>query len=272
MHSFPKMGLLSLLRLALYLSPIAVNAADVNYKFDIANTQVAPDGFKRTGVLVNGVFPGTLIQAQKDDTLHITVNDQLTDIAMRQSTGIHWHGLFQFKTASEDGPVGVNQCPIAPGHSYTYDSMLITFSSLPERLIDFEYPSTARRAPSGIIVICLRNMSMASVDPEDPHLSLYDVDDANTVITLADWYHKPAPGIEDIYLFEDGGGNHEPIMDSGLINGVGRYIGGSKVTRARVNVVAGKRYRLRVINISAYAGYQFSIEGHSLTIIEVRAL
>lgn len=27
------------------------------------------------------------------------------------------------------------------------------------------------------------------VDPVDPHLSLYDEDNANTVITLADWYH-----------------------------------------------------------------------------------
>jgi hypothetical protein len=26
-------------------------------------------------------------------------------------------------------------------------------------------------------------------DPNDPHLSLYDEDNANTVITLGDWYH-----------------------------------------------------------------------------------
>ncbi|KAG6909528.1 hypothetical protein DXG01_017085 [Tephrocybe rancida] len=106
-------------------------------------------------------------------------------------------------------------------------------------------------------------------DAQDPHLALYDVDDASTVVTLADWYHNPSPAIEDIYLFGDGGGNHEPIPDSGLINGAGRYVGGSSVTRSRINVVAGKRYRLRVINTSVYSGYEFSIEGHSLTIIEV---
>ena len=27
------------------------------------------------------------------------------------------------------------------------------------------------------------------VDPVDPHLGLYDIDDSSTVITLADWYH-----------------------------------------------------------------------------------
>lgn len=50
-------------------------------------------------------------------------------------------------------------------------------------------------------------------DPQDPHLARYDVDDANTVITLADWYHLPAPGIEERYLsgFPNNGGNHEPV-------------------------------------------------------------
>lgn len=117
----------------------AVRAADVNYVFNLQNTQVAPDGFSRNGVIVNGIFPGTLIQANKADTLHITVNDQLTDPTMRyvsvflyvcaidnlemirRSVSIHWHGLvriplrvpwgnllrlplqFQMRTASEDG-------------------------------------------------------------------------------------------------------------------------------------------------------------------------
>ena len=27
-------------------------------------------------------------------------------------------------------------------------------------------------------------------DPQDPFKSLYDVDDENTVITFADWYHE----------------------------------------------------------------------------------
>ncbi|KAG5634996.1 hypothetical protein H0H81_012779 [Sphagnurus paluster] len=114
-------------------------------------------------------------------------------------------------------------------------------------------------------------MQMDFADPKDPHAALYDVDDANTVITLSDWYHlvKRALYVEEVYLHGNGGGNHEPIPDSGLINGIGRYKGGPAVTRARVNVVAGKRYRFRVINTSAYAGYEFSIEGHRLTIIEV---
>ena len=46
--------------------------------------------------------------------------------------------------------------------------------------------------------------------------------------------------------------------------------GGPKVQWARINVVAGKRYRFRCINISGYGEFEFSIEGHDMTIIEVR--
>lgn len=65
------------------LLPAFVHAADVNVAFNIDNSVVAPDGFSRAGVIVNGVYPGTLIQANKDDTLHITTNNQLTDSTMR---------------------------------------------------------------------------------------------------------------------------------------------------------------------------------------------
>ncbi|KAF8155428.1 laccase 16 [Crassisporium funariophilum] len=243
--------------LLLVIAPAVVAGADVNYVFNIDNSNVAPDGFSRAGVIVNGVFPGTLIQANKDDVLHIAVNDQLTNPTMRQSISIHWHGLFQMRTASEDGPAMVNQCPISPGHSYTYDIPLNGQSGTFWYALSLDHLSSQ-------YVDGLRG-ALVVYDPVDPHLGLYDVDDASTVITLADWYHKPAPGMEDIFLQ----GNDEPIPDSGLVNGVGRYNGGPTVVRARVNVIAGKRYRFRVINISAYAAFRFSIEGHDLTIIEV---
>ncbi|KAH8833988.1 laccase [Flagelloscypha sp. PMI_526] len=235
----------------------AILAADVNFNFDITNAVVSPDGFDRVGCIVNNQFPGTLVTATKNDVLHIANNNFLNNPNMRNSNTIHWHGLFQFRTSSEDGPAFVNQCPIAPGHTYTYDIPLNgqagTFwyhSHLESQYID---------GLKGALVI---------YDPEDPHLSLYDVDDENTVITLSDWYHLPTEGIEETYL-HGGHGNHEPIPDSGLVNGKGRFNGGPAVPWARVNVEAGKRYRFRLINISGYGHFTFGIQGHQLTIIEV---
>ncbi|TFK37385.1 laccase-4 [Crucibulum laeve] len=233
-----------------------VLAADVNYQFNVVNANIFPDGFTRSAVLVNGAFPGTLIQAQKTDTLHITVNDQLTDPSMRRSTSVHWHGLFQFRTASEDG----RNMYFIPSSIDDTNSIIVPLNGQAGTFCMNNLDSHL----SSQYVDGLRG-PMVVYDPSDPHLSLYDEDNANTVITLADWYHQPAPGLQATYLQ----GNHEPIPDSGVINGIGRYDGGPSVLRPRINVVSGKKYRFRVINISAYSGFIFSIESHSLSIIEV---
>ncbi|KJA25108.1 hypothetical protein HYPSUDRAFT_135161 [Hypholoma sublateritium FD-334 SS-4] len=77
------MVIASLTVLTFFLAYSSVKAADVDIIFNLDNSQVAPDGFSRAGVIVNGIFPGTLIQANKSDVLHITVNDALTNPTMR---------------------------------------------------------------------------------------------------------------------------------------------------------------------------------------------
>ncbi|SJL03817.1 related to Laccase-2 [Armillaria ostoyae] len=288
--SFPFLLLLTRIFLAL--------AADVNINFDVANSVIAPDGFDRTGVIVNGVFPGPLIQAHKDDVLHITTNNFLTDPTMRYrvisllcygsrltllscavlGVVIQFIGTFQMRTSSEDGPAFVNQCPVAPAHSYTYDSENIVLFIISRRFSIIAPPRiTIRGRPSRALgnLRCVKfsseHHSFKSLnknpDPDDPYLDMYDVDNADTVITLADWYHNPSIGLSEKYLQVNP--FHEPIPDSGLINGKGRYVGGPTVDWARINVQPGLRYRFRIINTSGYSGYTFSIEGHSLTIIEV---
>lgn len=57
-----------------------------------------------------------------------------------------------------------------------------------------------------------------------------------------------APFISDAWF----AGGPEPVPDSGLINGVGRYASGpTNVTRARINVKSGLRYRFRLLGVSA---------------------
>ena len=77
------------------------------------------------------------------------------------------------------------------------------------------------------------------------------------------------------------------MSNSTLINGIGRYSGGPNVSLAVVNVVSGLRsvqclprlrwnlilvpnsYRLRLVSISCDPNFNFTIDGHNLTIIEV---
>ncbi|KAJ3524597.1 hypothetical protein NMY22_g10928 [Coprinellus aureogranulatus] len=91
----------------------------------IANKAIEPDGFTRSAVLAGGspsslAFPGPLIINVKGLPFLLNVVDSLTDTTMLRSTSIHWHGFFQKGSAWADGPAGVTQCPIAPGHSFLY--------------------------------------------------------------------------------------------------------------------------------------------------------
>jgi iron transport multicopper oxidase len=93
----------------------------------------------------------------------------------------------------------------------------------------------------------------------DPYKHMYDVDNADTVITLADWYHKPSPQ----HITTDS-------PDSTLINGLGRaWTNTTNTPLSVVSVNEGRRYRLRLVSMSCDPAFVFSIDGHNLTIIEV---
>ncbi|KAG5722008.1 Laccase-1 [Termitomyces sp. T112] len=225
--------------LAIIIGPVA--------DLHIVNADIAPDGFTRSGVLAEGTFPGPLITGTKGNTFRLNVINRLTDVTMLKSTSIHWHGLFQKGTPWADGPSFVSQCPIAPGNSFLY-----TFSSADQAGTFWYHSHLSTQYCDG-----LRGVFVI-YDPNDPHKDLYDVDNEDTVITLADWYHTVAPAAGIV-----------PTSDSTLINGLGRYAGGPTSPLAVINVVRGQRYRFRLVSISCDPNFMFSIDGHKLTIIEV---
>jgi iron transport multicopper oxidase len=126
----------------------------------------------------------------------------------------------------------------------------------------------------------------------------YDVDDEGTIIQLGDWYHKPTSILlseffsvslpvarlhckELIFLDSpfsqpDNGGGHEPVADAGTINGRGRCSARAPnpaecpqdVPWARINVQQGKKYRMRLINNSAFGHFHVRFEDHPMTVIE----
>ncbi|KAF8511283.1 laccase [Hysterangium stoloniferum] len=230
----------------------------VRYSFNIASTEVNPDGFPRNATTVNGIMPGPVITGNKGDDFMVRVNNSLHDPSMYQSLTIHWHGIFQRRTNYDDGPAQVTQCPIAPGHSYQYK--VETGDSEGGQSGTYWYHSHL----STQYVDGLRG-AIVIYDPKDPHKNLYDVDDKSTIITLTDWYHESAKQLGDDWI---GNLTAEPVPDSNLLNGVGRYKGGPATPRAVINVVQGKRYRFRIINMSAIVPFNFTVEGHNVTVIE----
>jgi FtsP/CotA-like multicopper oxidase with cupredoxin domain len=86
------------------------------YNFAITNTTCAPDGIKRNCMLINGQYPGPTIFANWGDMIQVTLTNKLQN----NGTGLHWHGIRQLNTNSQDGAPGLTECPLAPGDSKTY--------------------------------------------------------------------------------------------------------------------------------------------------------
>ncbi|KAJ3046618.1 hypothetical protein HK097_000685, partial [Rhizophlyctis rosea] len=212
------------------------------YNLDVVNARVAPNGFARSAVTIDGKYPGTTIKGNRGDSFRITVNNKLTDPNLDRSTALHWHGLLQYGTAYADGPSGATQCPIGPAASFTYEFHAAHQAGT------FWYHSHVRSqytdGAKGAFII---------YDPQDPikNHAPYDIDNDDTILQLSDWFHAPSPGLLRRYFSDDNAGSSkEPPIDGGLINGFGRCaVDCPKNTPYYTNTVqTGKAYRMRVIN------------------------
>nr|3T6V_A Chain A, Laccase [Steccherinum ochraceum]3T6V_B Chain B, Laccase [Steccherinum ochraceum]3T6V_C Chain C, Laccase [Steccherinum ochraceum]3T6W_A Chain A, Laccase [Steccherinum ochraceum]3T6W_B Chain B, Laccase [Steccherinum ochraceum]3T6W_C Chain C, Laccase [Steccherinum ochraceum]3T6X_A Chain A, Laccase [Steccherinum ochraceum]3T6X_B Chain B, Laccase [Steccherinum ochraceum]3T6X_C Chain C, Laccase [Steccherinum ochraceum]3T6Z_A Chain A, Laccase [Steccherinum ochraceum]3T6Z_B Chain B, L len=215
----------------------------------IVNADIVPDGFVRPAVNAGGTFPGPVIAGNVGDNFQIVTFNQLIECSMLVDTSIHWHGEFQKGTNWADGPAFITQCPIIVGNSFSYNfnvpGMAGTYwyhSHLTTQYCD------GLRGPFVVY------------DPNDPDANLYDVDDDTTIITLADWYHV---------LAKEMGAGGAITADSTLIDGLGRtHVNVAAVPLSVITVEVGKRYRMRLVSISCDPNYDFSIDGHDMTIIE----
>ncbi|SPO07734.1 related to laccase precursor [Cephalotrichum gorgonifer] len=75
----------------------------------------APDGFERDMILVNGQFPGPLLEITEGDDVEVLVHNKLP-----YNTTIHYHGIEMHNTPWSDGVPGLTQRQIQPGSSFTY--------------------------------------------------------------------------------------------------------------------------------------------------------
>jgi FtsP/CotA-like multicopper oxidase with cupredoxin domain len=211
------------------------------YNFDVAYGTIAPDGVKRNGLLVNGQFPGPLIEANWGDWIEVTVTNSLPDSAGDdgEPTAMHWHGLLQQETPFFDGVPSVQQCPIAPGKSLTYRFRADQFGT---SWYHSHYSAQYAGGAYGPIVI------------HGPATSCYD-EDIGPVL-LSDWYHK-----DYFTMLTSVMNNTIPLSNNALINGKMNYPCANTTLECTPNAGVskflfkpGKKYRLRLINTSAEVG------------------
>ncbi|KAK0702347.1 Cupredoxin [Lasiosphaeris hirsuta] len=219
--------------------------AHVVHSWDIEWVTASPDAFARPVVGINGQWPLPVVEAFVGDTLQITIHNKLGN----ESTGIHWHGIHQIGSNEQDGPAHVTQCPVAPGQSFTYEFVL-------DKSGTYWYHShTGTQYPDGL------RGALIIKDHIDPYVAAYDEE---YLLTLSDWYHGEVPSLlTAMFTTANAAQLRPPVPQSGLINEESNLVANNTF-----KFEAGKKYKFRVINMSALASVLLFLEDHDFIIIE----
>ncbi|KAL1596938.1 hypothetical protein SLS59_007681 [Nothophoma quercina] len=232
----------NLLVLLLATCATLASAKTVTYDFDIGWATAAPDGFSRQVIGINGQWPIPMIEADVGDTVVVNVKNSLGT----QSTSLHFHGMFQQGTNGVDGAVSLTQCPIMPGDSYTY-----TFVANPAGT-HWYHSHDKGQYPDG-----LRGKMVIHDKTWESSLQI----DSQATYSMSDWYHRQMPDIIKDYLSPSNTNGDLPSPDSILFD--------DKKLGPNIQIPAGKRVLLRIVNIGGLACGQFHIEGYKLNVVEV---
>ncbi|OJD18425.1 hypothetical protein AJ78_01544 [Emergomyces pasteurianus Ep9510] len=209
----------------------------VEYHLEISNTTLAPDGFERLVLAVNGQFPGPTIRANWGDTLRIHVKNNLQD----NGTSIHWHGIRQKYTGHQDGTNGVTECPIAPGDKKTYEFKCTQYGT------SWYHSHHTVQYGDGVL---------GAIVISGPASANYDIDLGE--MPIQDWYYRTA--------WQNALLGIPPVAENGLINGtMVNANGGGKYHENTIR--AGKSYLLRLINTSVDNYFKVHLDNHLFTVI-----
>lgn len=74
------------------------------YNWTISEGTLSPDGYAKDMLLINGQFPGPLLEANWGDWIEVTVTNDIQ--TKEEGTTIHWHGLRQYQSQFADGVPG----------------------------------------------------------------------------------------------------------------------------------------------------------------------
>jgi hypothetical protein len=227
----------------------------VEYWFNVEEIDCAPDGYRRKCQVVNGTMPGPAIVADWGDDIIVHVTNNIAT----NGTAIHWHGMRQLNNNQYDGAPGITQCPLAPGQSMTYKFHASQYGSA---MYHSHFSVQYSMGLYGPIII------------NGPATADYDEDLGS--IFLTDWDHQTEydhwATVSNFNVSFNG-------ALTGLVNGMNT--GNCTITNAtkpdpnclsggkkfELAFEAGKKYRMRIINLATEAWFQYSIDGHKITVI-----
>ncbi|KAJ2659253.1 ferroxidase fet3 [Coemansia sp. RSA 1200] len=214
----------------------------VHVNWDIGYVSVNRDGYAtRRAIGANGALPIPALHVSAGDTIALHVRNSLDE-----PTAVHFHGLFQNGTAYGDGAGMTTQCGIPPGGTHTY--VAATGRQTGTYWVHGHFHDQNADGLRAPLVI------HEAVPPAD-----YD---AEYLFSLEDWYDQPFADRMRVVLDPRGKFPPDPAFPYGLVNGYN----GNKTQPIRFE--PGRRYRIRVVNMSLTEWFRFSLPGHRLRVIE----
>lgn len=240
------------------------NAEPVVREYDwiISEHDLNPDGVYRPMSLINAMFPGPLVECNEGDEIVVHVHNQASN-----ATSIHWHGMYQNGTNWMDGTVGISQCPIAPGQSFTY-----RFNVTGQTGTYWYHSHMAMQASDGLVGPIVIHAKAG--DEQKLQQMPYGQD---RVVMVSDHYYDISSKLLMQYL-QPGNENEEPVPQSALINGRGtrnctelpnRSCSSSNRQNAFFDLSPEHNTRLRFINVGSFAEFQIQIDEHEFFVTEV---
>ncbi|WP_418282663.1 multicopper oxidase family protein [Halorubrum sp. DTA98] len=191
------------------------------------------------GWTYNGEYPGPEIRAVEGERVRVTVENDLPE-----ETTIHWHGMVLDGDNAMDGVPGVTQAAIEPGEEFVYE-------------FDAEPAGTHWYHSHVGLQLDRELLGPLVIEEREPHVE-YDTE----ATLVLDEYLPTEPRVVSA---RGGGGGmggggfpDAPPAEGTLVNGR------LPDEPATVDVEAGERIRLRLINAAAATTYRFGIGGHTL--------
>ncbi|GAA0162364.1 oxidase [Lithospermum erythrorhizon] len=209
------------------------------YDWNVTFQYTAPLGVSKQIIVINDEFPGPLLNASTNDVVNINIHNNLDEPFL-----MTWNGIQMKRNSWQDGVQETN-CPISPGHTWTY-----SFQLKDQIGSYFYFPSLQfHKAAGGYGPIRIQNDELVPVP--------FPQADFDYDILIGDWYNANYRTLRNAL----DNGMELPLPDGVLINGLGP-------NQASMDFEPGATYRLRISNVGLRTTLNFRIQEHLLLLVE----
>ncbi|KAJ5213423.1 hypothetical protein N7449_000592 [Penicillium cf. viridicatum] len=130
-----------------YYDVVPTTGVTKEYYLNIEDVTVAPDGYSRAAMAINGSIPGPTIEANWGDNVIVHVTNSLTSV---NGSSIHFHGIRQNYTNPNDGVEGVFGGIVINGpatKNYDVDKGVLFLNDWSHQTVDELYATAQASGP-----------------------------------------------------------------------------------------------------------------------------